>query len=727
VKLRYYLVVAALLLCFFDPLYSQNVFNCFIIDDSTHEPLQGVSAIVAGTRMGAVSDSSGRLMIRNIVNGPHRIRLSMVGYTEKSIAVQFPAIDTIMNIGMERIEDKMEEVIVSSLRTQSRIENLPTKVEVLGAEEVNEEVGIKPGNIASLLGDIAGIQTQQTSAATGNLEMRIQGLPGRYTQFLKDGSPLFGGYAGSFSVLQIPPLDLKQIEIVKGASSTLYGGGAIAGMINFVSKRPKENVFEKTILLNQSTLKESNLNAYISNRHKKLGYTFFSGINYQRPSDVNHDGYSDVPRLNSYFVHPTLFFYPNDGNTIFVGYNGAFETRKGGDMLVLKNTGNSTNRYFDQNKIYRHTADINWESKTSASALFTLKTTGSWLERKVVTNIFGMQGKQFSWFTEASYLKKWKRNDLVTGINITGEDFSRKEPDSSRLTNYLQHTTGIFIQDDWRINSRLTVESGFRLDHHNSYGSFALPRFSLLYRINHQFTSRIGGGLGYKTPTIFSNDLDDRDYPHLLPLTGITAERSAGTNWDINFHQHIDEWDVTVNQMFFITSIRHPIVDSVGSNGDISFFNAKKNVRSSGFETYVQLQHSELEIYLGYTYTVAKKLYDEQHPYLSLSARNKFASELAYEFSESFRAGIEAAFTGRQYLDNGKRTPAYLFMAAMVRYDLHQVSFVLNCENLLDYRQTRKESIVSGGPENPRFSQLWAPIDGRIINLSVRVTLSKHK
>src|SRR6185503_10418801 len=101
--------------------------------------------------------------------------------------------------------------------------------EVIGLEEVEEESGVKPGHIASLLGDVAGIQAQQTSATTNNTELRIQGLPGEYTQMLRDGIPLFGGFAGSFSVLQIPPLDLKQIEIIKGSSSTLYGGGAIAG------------------------------------------------------------------------------------------------------------------------------------------------------------------------------------------------------------------------------------------------------------------------------------------------------------------------------------------------------------------------------------------------------------------------------------------------------------------------------------------------------------------
>jgi len=127
-------------------------------------------------------------------------------------------------------------VVVSTTRSNDRIENATTKVEVLGLEEMNEESTIKPGNIASILGDVSGVQIQQSSATSGNANVRIQGLDGRYTQIIRDGMPLYGGYSGGFGILSIPPLDLRQIELIKGSSSTLYGGGAIGGLINLVSK-----------------------------------------------------------------------------------------------------------------------------------------------------------------------------------------------------------------------------------------------------------------------------------------------------------------------------------------------------------------------------------------------------------------------------------------------------------------------------------------------------------
>ena len=699
---------------------AQHRITLVVKDSLSAEPLPGASIVVGSTAAGATTDSSGRAVLFRTGEGRVELTVTMIGYKPRIVVLMLPAARETTVLLEKAEEEKMDEVIVSSSRTESRIEDLPTKVEVLGAEEVNEEVGIKPGNIASLLGDIAGIQTQQTSAATGNTEMRVQGLPGKYTQLLRDGVPLFGGYSGSFSILQIPPLDLKQIEIVKGASSTLYGGGAIAGMINLVSKRPKEGVFEKTLLLNQSTLNERNANVYLSNRKGKFGYTFFTGTNYQQPTDVNKDGFSDLPSIKGYFVHPTLFFYPDKKNIFSLGYNGVWEDRQGGDMTVLKHSATGPHQYFDRNRSGRHTVDGFWENRMNSRDKLQVKATGSWLNRDISTNRFGMKASQLSYFSEATYLKRFPKNDLVAGINLTGERFRKKLPDSTRFSNYDQSTAGVFLQDDWKLDPRFVLQTGLRADFHNQYGGFLLPRISLLYRISSAFTSRLGGGLGYKIPGLFSSEIDERDYPHLLPLSAVRAERSLGANWDVNFHQHVDAWDITINQTFYITTIRHPLVADTTLAGDLIFSNAVRPIRTQGFESYVQVQYEKLEVYLGYVYTVARKLYDPARPYLSLSARNKFASVVAYEFSSCFRGGIESAFTGRQYLDDGRQTPAYPFVAVMVRYDLGPVSFVLNCENLFDYRQTRKESIISGSLANPVFSQLWAPIDGRVVNFSLR-------
>ena len=713
--------ISFICLFFWARAIAQNNFNCFVKDAASKEIIDGVTAKINGNIKATASDSTGKIRFKNLAAGNIKITFSFVGYEELTVDFKIPQADAAAIIYLQKKENKEEEVIITSSRTNSRIEDLPTKVEVLGSEEVGEENGIKPGNIASLLGDVAGIQIQQTNAATGNADARIQGLPGKYSQILRDGMPLFGGYSGSFSILQIPPLDLKQIEIIKGSSSTLYGGGAIAGLLNLVSKSPKLNSPDRSITINQSTLKESNLNLFLSGRNKKAGYTLFGGGTYQRAVDVNKDGFSDVPDLKTIFFHPRLFIFPNEKQTITIGYNLTYEDRNGGDMQVLHHTKDSYHRFFIQNKSLRNTVDVISETKLNTNDRLTVKGTASFFKRDINTNVFGMKANQLSYFSEISYFKKLPKHNLVAGINFSGEKFKKQQPDSTRFNNYVHNTFGVFAQDDWKITDKFIAEAGLRVDYHNVYGGFLLPRISLLYKISPAITTRLGGGLGYKIPSQFVSDIDERDYLKVYPSDMLTAERSTGVNWDINFKKVINGWHFTVNQMFYITDIKKPVVDFAAPNGIISFVNAGKSLNTKGFETYIAVTHNALEIYFGYTYTYSRQLYDATHPNVSLSARNKFATVIAYEFTDNFRAGVEASYTGKQYLDNNNTTPGYLFAAAMMRYDIKKVALVLNCENIFDYRQTRKENIVYGNISNPSFKQIWAPVDGRVVNLSARI------
>lgn len=703
-------------------LFSQTNFNCFVKDAKSKEALAGVSAKINGSVKETTSGTNGSISFPNLTSGNIIITFSLVGYEERVINFHIPQGDTVQVIYLQRTAAKTEEeVIVTSSRTNSRIEDLPTKVEVIGSEEVDEEAGTMPGNVASLLGDIAGIQNQRTSGTTGSIDLRVQGLPGKYTQILRDGLPLFGGYSGSFSVLQIPPLDLKQVEIIKGASSTLYGGGAIAGMINIISKTPKLNDPQHSILVNYSTLNEFNLNTFHSGRNKNTGYTFFAGTTLQRAVDVNKDGFSDVPDLNTFFFHPKLFLYPDKKNTLTLEYEGTFEDRNGGDMQVLHHTKDNQHQFFIQNRSIRNSISGTWENKICKTSALNFKGLLSFFNREINTHVFGMKAAQQTFFTELSYLKKWEKHTLVSGINVSGENYQNKPPDSSGINPYSNTFLGVFIQDDWKLAPKLTAQTGLRFDHINNYGPVLLPRLSLLYKFNHWFTSRLGGGMGYKVPTVFTNDVDERELQNHNLVAGILTEKSLGANWDINYKQKINGWNITINQMFYVTQINRPVIEDPNGGINYNYINATKPLNTKGFETYIAIKHDDLEMYLGYTYTIAKQLYNAVQLFVPLSAKSKFAVVISNEFSPRLRACIEASYTGKQYLDDGSRTPGYLIAAGMVRYDIKKLSLVLNCENIFDYRQTRKESIVYGNMINPSFKQIWAPVDGRVVNLSARL------
>jgi outer membrane receptor for ferrienterochelin and colicins len=138
-------------------------------------------------------------------------------------------------------------------------------------EEIDEAASMEPGKVSHLLTHTTGIQVQTTSATSNGSVIRVQGLNGRYTQLLKDGFPMYGGFSGSLDIMQIPPLDLRQVEFIKGPASTLYGGGAIGGIVNLISKTPSSN--ETLLHINYSSIGARDFNAFVSRQIGKFGFT----------------------------------------------------------------------------------------------------------------------------------------------------------------------------------------------------------------------------------------------------------------------------------------------------------------------------------------------------------------------------------------------------------------------------------------------------------------------
>lgn len=720
--MRFFYLFALLLLAGPAAL-AQHTFRAVVRDSLTREPLIGVSAVVHGTTNGTASDGQGRLTLSGLPAGPVQIDFSYLGYRPQTVQVPLPQ-SAALPVLLAPNTAELDEVIVTSTRTNSRIENLPTRVEVLGEEETREENGIKPGNIASLLGDIAGTQIQPTSPTTGNADLRIQGLQGRYSQILRDGLPLLGNYAGGFGILQIPPLDLRQIELIKGSSSTLYGGGAIAGLVNLVSKTPVLGNAQYTATLNQTTLRETNLNGFASGRTEKLGYTFYGGLTRQQDVDVDGDGFVDVPRLRNLTVHPRLFWYPNQHGQLAVGYTGTLESRRGGNQQTLRHGPDPLHEFFVTNSLQRHTVDAIYTQDSVAGGFLTLKAALSSFNRQVRTNTVAFEARQLSYYSEASYLHRWGRHTVVGGLNFNGEQLHPNANSVTPLLNrYTYSTIGAFAQDDWLVLPRFTVQSGLRIDHHNQYGHFVLPRLALLLRATEFLTARLNGGLGYRVPVPYVNELDERQYPRVQPLVGLQAERSLGLNGDVNWeHRFSSLTRLTINQGFFYTRLNHPMVllpQEAPVTTPLTWRNADQPVVTRGLETYVRLQADETELYLGYVFTDARRHYDPIHPHVELAARHKFSTVLVQELGEQWGGGIEASYTGQQYLPDGTTTPGYPIVALLLRYRTGPWTVVLNAENVLDYRQTRREAVVLAPYNNPEFRPLWAPVEGRVVNLSL--------
>ena len=151
--------------------------------------------------------------------------------------------------------------------------------------------------------------------------------------------------------------------------------------------------------------------------------------------------------------------------------------------------------------------------------------------------------------------------------------------------------------------------------------------------------------------------------------------------------------------------------------------NADKALRTIGLQTYIRIKYKFVEMYLGYVFTNVEKIYDTIHPELIVTPKHNLASTFFYEPSEKFRLGFESSFIAGQLDENYLKVKNYVLFAAMVQYNAGKITFVLNGENVLDFRQNKSEPLYSGSINNPMFHKLWAPIDGRVINLSVKIKI----
>ena len=654
--------------------------------------------------------------IKNFPAGLHTIVVSMVGYEEKEISLNDTPISSAPQVILLHPKSAlMNEVTIMATRNNSRLENLPTNVEVLGMEEIDEESGIKPGSITSLLGDIAGIQMQQSSATSGNVSARIQGLHGRYTQILRDGMPLYGGFSGSFSLLQIPPLDLRQVEIIKGSSSTLYGGDAISGIINLVSRKPGR-IFETSLLLNQTSLKESDVNAFISGYYKETGYTMFAGYVSQNYVDVNHDTYSDVPRLKNFVVHPKLFFVFDGNISLSAGITSTFESREGGDVFAIQNGANAFHPYFVKHIAFRHSGEYEMEKKYDDGSSLVLKGAVNFMDRSIENMQYDFQATQFLRFSELSYYSKGTKSDNIFGFNFSGNTFHNLNAMSISVADNSETTWGAFVQNDFRISEKFLLESGVRFDYNTKYSSFLLPRLAVMYKLSPLCLFRLNGGYGYKIPDLFSYIDEERDLDKITSYS-VKPELSKNVNFDVNYNIPIDKAiALTVDQSFFYTQLNHPVTEKTDAYGKIYLHNEDRPVETFGAQTYSRLVIDEIEFYLSYVYTHATKKYDSQNSLFYATPKHNAACIMLFDLEDGWRTGTDVSYIGNQIIENNEKTPAYVFMAIMLSKKIGSVTLVLNCENVFDYRQKNYVIPTSGIPE---FKTLWAPIDGRVFNLSL--------
>lgn len=684
-------------------------------------PLGDVS--VRSGAMRSSTDARGIALLR-LTPGVRQIIGAKVGFEPETLSVVLrPGVDTSVTIGMVAHAVELSGVTVSATRSGRRIEDEPLRVEVLAQEEVEEKLLMTPGDITMMLNESAGLRVQTTSPSVGGATVRVQGLRGRYTQILADGLPLYGGQTGGLGLLQIPPMDLGGVEIIKGVASALYGGSALGGVINLISRRPGDEP-ARELLLNQTTLRGTDVVGFASSRRNgSWGYTVLAGAHHQSQVDRDADGWADLPGYERVVLRPRAFWSSAAGHSVMATLGATAELREGGTIDGATVPDGTT---FPENlRTSRYDAGVVGGFLLAPSTILSVRGAAAMQRHRHTFGGVRERDRHMTWLGEASVSAERGRSLWVLGAALQQERYAATD---LPVFDYSFTTPGLFAQNTLTLSDALSLTASARVDRHSEYGTQVAPRLSALLRVSPAWSLRASGGGGYFAPSPFTEETEVIGLTPLEPLLGIREERARSGSVDLAGEIGALELNVTA----FASVIESPVVMRrlEGSASGVELVNAAGPTRTAGAELLLRWNPEPFHLTGSYTLVQSTEADPESgvRRRVPLTPRHQAGIVMMWEQEDRARAGLEIYLTGRQALDDNPyrdRSKPYVHVGVLAERRLGRARFFVNAENLLGYRQTRYDPLVlpSRGPGGRWTTDVWGPLDGRVANTGVRLDL----
>jgi outer membrane receptor for ferrienterochelin and colicins len=624
-------------------------------------------------------------------------------------------------------DDEVESILVLSTRLGRTINSEPIRVEVINQEELEEKAIMRPGNISMLVAETGGVRVQTTSPALGSANIRLQGLYGRYTQLLNDGLPLYGGQASSIGLLQIPPTDLASVEIIKGSASSLYGGSAMGGVINLISRKPSEEP-EGEVLLNATTRDGQDITTYYATPiSDAIGASITAGTHHQGIQDFDHDGWIDMAGYERFTARPRLFWEGENGANVYATAGFMTEKREGGTRA-----GQTT----PDDRPFQQTQDSErFDGGLIASG--SLAETLEWTIRgsAMVQNhdkLFGDiadKDSHESYLLESSLSGDTTNSQWVVGLAMQSDRF--KSEDFPEF-DYRYDVPGVFTQADFEITEVLSTSLSARFDDHSEFGTQFSPRISMLYRPQ-DWTIRASYGSGYFAPTPFVEEIEAAGLSRLAPLGDIQEETAVTSSLDIGYQFNTLETSITLFSSIVdgVTELE-TIAAQVGEQSkQVRLVNAEGESRIYGSELMLRYKWQDFKLTASYLFLDAteQNATNNSRQRIELTPRHSAGFVAMWERHGSHRVGFEAYYTGDQRLAGNpyrSESKPYWHLGLLGEITLGRFSWFVNAENLLNIRQTKEDPLVllSRAPDGQWTTDIWSRNDGFIVNAGVRIRFS---
>ncbi|MBE0368172.1 TonB-dependent receptor plug domain-containing protein [Pseudoalteromonas aurantia] len=624
----------------------------------------------------------------------------------------------------EHEQKNIEKIQVTASRLGRIVTESATRTEIINGEEIQEKALMRPGNISMLVAETGGVRVQNTSPALGSANIRLQGLFGRYTQLLSDGLPLYGGQTASIGLLQIPPTDLANVEIIKGSASSLYGGSALGGVINLISRTPSDKL-EGEVLLNATSKNGQDITSYFASPlTDSLSASVTAGLHHQQEQDLDDDGWIDLAGYKRASVRPRLYWYDDSGANLYLTFGAMTEQREGG---TLPNATVPDGNFFLQTQDTLR-VDSGFVFDKPLDDDLNMNMRGS-LTRQEHQHEFGQaldDDTHESYLIESSLSGYHDATAWVIGVAYQADKF-----DSIAYPEFDYHyeVPGLFSQLDYDINPDTAISLSARTDWHNEYGTQVSPRISVLYNPEN-WLFRGSYGQGFFAPTPFIEDIEDAGLSRLASFEDLNEERASTASLDISYILDNIETSVTLFASDIEDATELHTIEQAQKNAQkqVRIINAIGQSKIRGAELLLRYRWRDIKFTGSYLYTDASKQGQTafERTTLALTPAHSAGLVVMWEEHGSHLLGFEAYYTGTQHLEGNPyrdKSDAYWHLGLLGQITLGHISWFINAENLLNIRQTKEDTLIlpEQSPSGRWTTDIWSRNDGFTVNAGVRI------
>ena len=280
--LVFYLVIVS------NSIYSQNLSGTIKSD----LPIPFASISVKGQSIGTASNADGFFEINDIKEGSYEFVFSAIGFKKLKKNISIQTGKNTIDVILEPSSYDIEQVVVTGTMKETFLSASPVKVDVVTQKFLKK---IATANVMEVIENVNGVQKQINCGVCGTNDIHINGMEGPYTLVLINGMPVMSSLSTVYGLNGIPTSLIKQIEIIKGPSSTLYGTEAVAGVINILTKDPLDVSTVELESFITSHL-EKNIDFAYAPKMEKVD-VLFSGNYFKMDNfiDDNDDHFTDIP------------------------------------------------------------------------------------------------------------------------------------------------------------------------------------------------------------------------------------------------------------------------------------------------------------------------------------------------------------------------------------------------------------------------------------------------